>query len=117
VLLGNPVDHAFDFAAFGVFAQGVGVVAAPQFGDVAVGILDDFVALDNVRTAQTDFAACYQTLEFRRWDFGKIIPFDQYDFGKRHDAFAQLRFLRMIADFQLFRLVFRIIVDNHAQRL
>ena len=54
---GNPVNHAFDFSAFWIFAQGVMVDAAFEFDYIARCVFYDFVAFDHIAVAQAHFAA------------------------------------------------------------
>ena len=57
----HPVDRAFDLAVRGRAAGfAVEVGGAAEFDDVAGGILDDFVALDDVGVFQAHFAAGFQ---------------------------------------------------------
>ena len=70
------MNHAFDFAAFGIFAQGIVVDAAFEFNHIACLVFYYFIALDDIAVAQTHFAAGNQAFEAFRRIFGKVVSFD-----------------------------------------
>ena len=70
------MNHAFDFAAFGIFAQGIVVDAAFEFNHIARLVFYDFIALNHIAVAQTHFAAGNQAFETFGRIFGKVVGFD-----------------------------------------
>ena len=72
----HPVNHAFDFAAFWIFAQGIVVDAAFEFNHIACLVFYYFIAFDDIAVAQTHFAAGNQAFETFRRIFGKVVSFD-----------------------------------------
>src|SRR3546814_12945601 len=62
-LFRSPVDRALDLAVRAFHpGSGAGVERAAQFEDVAVGVLDHFVAAHDAGAAQAHFAAGNQAL-------------------------------------------------------
>ena len=91
----DPVNHALDLAAFWVLAQRIKVDGALELHNMAVSILDDFVALDHVAVAQAHFSAQRQALPFGRRHFGKIVALD-VDFARQwHVALTKLGMMRV----------------------
>ena len=68
------MNCALDLARRGGAAGlAVEVGGAAQFHDLAAGVFDHFVALDDVGVFQPDFAARFQPEIFRRRHFGEIV--------------------------------------------
>ncbi len=109
------MDHAFDLAPFRVLAEGVRVVRATQFDDVAVGVLDRFVGADHVAAAQTHFTGRFQALVALRRLFHEVFTVNVDFPGKRQRAHAHV-FFRMAWQFEVFDLAFRVVGDDHFQR-
>ena len=92
----EPVDHAFYFAPFRLFAQGVVINAAFERHHAPIGILHHFFAFDHIAVTQTHFAAGGEPLPaFGRID-GKIVGFDIDGFRNRHFALAEFGMVRVV---------------------
>ena len=90
VLGGDPVQGALDLAAVGgVAALGGGIVGAAELGDVAVGVLDDVGAGDEVGVAEADFLAGGEAEELLGWVFAEVVSLDVEGFGEGDLAFAR----------------------------
>ena len=92
------MDHAFDLAAFRVLAQGVRVVRATQFDDVAVGVLDHLVHARDAGAAQAHFAAGHQALPALGRHLGEILALDPQFARERHLALAEGFVLGMVGE-------------------
>jgi hypothetical protein len=95
------MNRAFDFAGGGRAAGlAVEVGGATEFGDVAAGVFDDFVALDDVGVFQPHFAAGFEAEEFRRRHFGEVVTFDVEFAAERDFAFAGGFVLGIVGGFE-----------------
>ena len=72
----HPVNHAFDFSAFWIFAQGVMVDAAFEFNHIACRVFYYFIALDHIAVAQAYFTSRGQAFEAFGRIFGKVVCLD-----------------------------------------
>ena len=93
------------------------VVGAAQFGDVAFGILNHLLAFDEVRVAQTHFAARRETEELLGRLLHEIVAFD-VDHLREGNLTRSGRFvLRIVDRREEFRLVLVVVGDDHFQRV
>src|SRR3546814_4419533 len=91
-LFRSPVDRALDLAVRAFHpGSGAGVERAAQFEDVAVGVLDHFVAAHDAGAAQAHFAAGNQALPALGRDLGEVAAFDPQLARERHFAGAERR--------------------------
>ncbi len=71
------MEGALDLAVgAGHTAAGVGVVGAAQLGDVAIGVLDDFLTLDDVCALEAYLAAGGEAEEFLGRVFHEVLALD-----------------------------------------
>ena len=74
----DPVNGALDLAPGGRAAGlAVQVGGATEFGDVAVGVLHHFLALDDVGVFEAHFAAGFEAEEFGRRHFHEVVLLDE----------------------------------------
>ncbi len=90
------MNDAAHLAPFRIHAQGVGIVAAAQFDDLAGVVLDRLVAADDVGIAQTDLATEHQALVFLVRRLAEVILIDVQFAGQFQSARAETLVLRMI---------------------
>ncbi|MNQ21016.1 hypothetical protein D3C85_341160 [compost metagenome] len=109
------MDHAFDLAPLGVLAQGIFVVAAAQFDDIALGILDRLIGADHVAATQAGLATGDQTLEAGRRDFLEVAGINVDLAGEWQHAHAHV-LLGMARQLEVFHLPFGVIGDHDFQR-
>src|ERR1019366_8828608 len=76
------------------------------------GVLDDFLALDDVGVFQAHFAAGFEPEEFRRRHFGKIIALDEEFAAERNFAPAGLRRFGIVDGVQFLGFAFGITRDD-----
>ena len=113
-----PVNGALDLAAVHRHAvAGLKVSRAADFHDLAVVVLDDLVALDDIRAHQTNLAVRLETLELRRRNLREIALFDIQLTGERNLAAACFLIARIVRHFELLALTLRIVSDNQLDRL
>ena len=70
-----------------------------------------------VGPAQSHFTSDSQTEELLRWILPKVVPLDVEHPGKRNLASSGAWILRIVDDLELFHQVFRVIVDDDAERM
>ena len=118
MLGGYPVDGALDLAAVDRHAvAGLEVGGAADLDDLAVVILDDLVALDDIRAHQTDLAVRLETLELRGRNLGEVALFDIQLAGERYLAGAGFLIARIVRNLELLALTLRIVGDDQLDRL
>ena len=91
----QPMNHAFDLAAFGFFAQSFVVDGAFQLNHVARFIGDHFFALNHIAVAQAHFAAHGQALPFWWRIEREIVLFDVDVACNRNVALAHFFVVRV----------------------
>ncbi|MCY1172027.1 hypothetical protein D9M73_121530 [compost metagenome] len=109
------MDHALDLAAFRVLAQGVRVVRATQFDDVAVGVLDRFVGTDHIAAAQAHFTGRFQALVALWRLFHEVVTVDVQFAFERQSTHAHV-FFRVARQFEVLDLALRVVGDHDFQR-
>ena len=113
-----PVDHALGLDAVGrVVAEGVGVIGAMHFHDLAGIVLDHIGGFDHIGIAQTYALAQHQALVFLVGLFAEILFLDQDFMRERQAALAQIVAVRMAGGGELFDAVFRIVGDHDLERI
>ena len=113
-----PVNGALDLAAVHRHAvAGLKISRAADFHDLAIVILDDLVALDDIRAHQSNLAVRLETLELRRRHLSEIALFDIQLTGERNLAAACFLIARIVRHFELLALTLRIVGDNQLDRL
>jgi hypothetical protein len=107
----DPVDRSFDFAFGGgaAAAARVGVVATFQFDDIAGGVLDHFIAADDVGVSQSDFPPWLQSEEFRRSVLHEVFALDEQRSGERQWSRTGVGIFGVVDGFEMFDLIDRIV--------
>ncbi|MNQ78863.1 hypothetical protein D3C85_937860 [compost metagenome] len=114
----NPVDRAFDFTAGEAAAAfGLDIISTVQLNNVAIRILDEVVALDEVGVFQTHFVAREETEILRRRIFHEIVLLDVDLAGERNHAVAHFRVLGIVLRLQHLRTILRIVSDDNFKRI
>ena len=116
----DPVDGTLDLAAVdGVAVAGLEVGGAVDGCDAAVGVLLDALALDDISTHQTDFAADGQTLELGRRHLGKVLVLDPQLTGKGDFTGGGIVCLTVgvVGNVEILGLVLRVVVDDEFDRV
>ena len=80
---------------------GLEVSGAADLDDLAVVVLDDLVALDDIRAHQTDLAVRLETLELRGRNLGEVALFDIQLAGERYLAGAGFLIARIVRYLEL----------------
>jgi len=110
----DPVDSALDLAAVGAgAAAGGGVVGAVQLDDVAVLVLDDFLAGDVVGVAQAHFHAGSEAEVLLGRIFAEVVTVDPQFAAEGHLAAAEGLVFGMQGLFEFFHLVFGVVGDDY----
>lgn len=114
IFCGYPVDSAFDLSAVSrVAVAGFQVSGAMQFDDVALLVLDDFIAFYNVSAHQTNFAVRFHAEELRRRYLGKVVGINVQFAGERNRSDTGFLIFRDVWQLEGFFLVFRVVGDDH----
>jgi len=104
---GDPMDGAFYFAAgLGLARAGFGIEGAAEFNDLAGGVFDDFVALNDADVAKADFAAGGEAEVFFGRIFHEVVALDVEGAGEGNFAGASGRVFGVVDGFDLFDVVF-----------
>ena len=118
MLRGHPVDRALDLAAVRRHAvAGLEVSRAADLDDLAVFVLDDLVALYNIRAHQTHLAAGLEALELRGRHLGKVALFDIHLARERNLARARRFVARVVRHLKFLALVRGVVGDDQLDRL
>ena len=103
----DPVDGTLDlFPGIRPTRARIEVGRAAEFRHLARGVLDHFVALDDARVLEADFAARAQAEVLRRWNLPEVIALDVDFAGEQHLADTRGR---------VFRIVHRVDLDHFAR--
>src|SRR5580658_4685671 len=93
----DPMNGAFDLARRSRAARlAVKVGRAAQFRELTVGVLDYFLALDDVGVFQSHFAAGFEAEKLGRRRFGKIVALDEQFAAERNFPFARVWILGIV---------------------
>ena len=112
------MDGALDLAAVNrVAVAGLEVGGAAQLDDVALLVLDNLVALDDVGAHQADLAVRFHAEELRRRYLGKVVRVDVELAGERNLSDAGLLILRDVGQLEILFLVLRVVGDDHLDRV
>ena len=114
----HPVDRALDLTSVrSVAATRGGIVGAPDFDDLAGGVLDATGAGDEVTPAETDFLSRGEAEILLLRDLHEVRPLDEQGLGERHLAAAGGRVLGVVLGRELLDLAFRVVLDDEADRI
>ena len=89
------MDRAFDRAPFASSRLRGRVVGAPQLDNVAISILDDLLALDDVGVFQTNLSVWFEAEELLRSVLHKVVALDVEFSRERNLAGGSLRLGRV----------------------
>src|SRR3990167_5585294 len=72
----RPMNNTFHLSTFGILAQSIGVIGAPELYDIPVRILDHGIATNDISAPQANFTSGGEAFEILWRDFHKIVAID-----------------------------------------